>query len=147
MSACSAELVGPHEAAPPTVFLVEDHREMREIMSEFLSLAEGLVVVGEAGTGEEALTRLENGGRPDLLLIDVSLPGMSGLELLEAVRERWPEVRCLMVSGHGQEEHVRRALRAGSRGYVLKGDPYELPEAVRRVMDGGVFLSAKLRRF
>lgn len=125
------------------MFLVEDHEEMREVLVQFLTLDPDVRVAGAVESAEDALESLED-ERPDLLVIDVSLPGMSGLDLLDVVSERWPGVRCLVLSGHGQPEHVDRALRAGARAYVLKGNPYELREAVRAVMDGEVYLSDRL---
>lgn len=127
-----------------TIFIVEDHEDMRFGLSEFLSLQDGFAVLGGAATAEEALRTLET-TRPDLLLVDVALPGMTGLELVGRVADRWPEIRCVIVSGHAQAEHVDRALTAGARGYVVKGNPYELPRALREVAAGRRFLSCTLR--
>jgi DNA-binding NarL/FixJ family response regulator len=127
-----------------SVFLVEDHPLMRMTLTDYVGLFPGLHVSGTAATAEEALESVQH-DRPDLMLIDVSLPGMTGLDLVERLHERWPELPCLMLSGHGQPEHVRRALDAGARGYILKGDPYELGPAIRHVLDGDVYISDTLR--
>lgn len=127
-----------------TIYIVEDHDDMRRILAEFLTVQSGLEVLGGAATAEEALESLER-DQPNLLLVDVALPGMSGLELLERVRSRWPGVRCVILSGHGQREHVERALEAGAWGYILKGNPHEVPTALHRVIEGEVFLSETIR--
>lgn len=127
------------------IFLVEDHPLMREVMRDYLGALAGFEVCGEAVTGEEALERLGDADA-DLVLVDTSLPKMSGIDLVAAVTERWRELPCLMLSGHGQETYVARALDAGARGYVLKGDPSELPKAILRVLEGGRYLSPSLHR-
>jgi DNA-binding NarL/FixJ family response regulator len=125
------------------IYLVEDHPLMRATLSEYLATAPDLRLCGTAATGELALEALAS-DPPDLLLVDVSLPGMSGLELVENVVQRWPGVACVILSGHPQPAHVERALQAGARGYILKGNPYEIPEAIRHVLDGGTYLSEGL---
>lgn len=70
---------------------------------------------------------------------------MDGIDFVAAAQQRWPGLACLMFSGHGQEHYVTRALNVGARGYVLKGDPSELPEAIRSVLRGGDYLSPNLR--
>ena len=125
------------------VYVVEDHMGMRMVLREFIEREAGLAVCGAAETAEEALealARLE----ADLALVDVSLPGMSGIDLVEVALERWPHLVFLMYSGHGETGYVKRALAVGARGYVLKGDPYELPEAIRQVMRGERYVSAAL---
>lgn len=131
-------------SVPVKLFIVEDHLVMREMLVAFLTNRSGYEVCGAAESAEEALGRLGELGY-ELALIDVSLPGISGIELVEAIRLRWPDIRCLMISGHGERSYVERALEAGARGYVLKGDPYELPEAIEQVMSGETYLSESLR--
>ena len=129
---------------PWKIFIVEDHPVMREMLIAFLTKRSGYEVCGAAESAEEALERLGESGC-ELALIDVSLPGISGIELAQAIRLRWPDIRCLMISGHGERSYVEGAMEAGARGYVLKGDPYELPEAIELVMSGGTYLSEPLR--
>ena len=129
---------------PLKIFIVEDHAIMREMLSAFLSDLPDYEVCGAAEAAEEALGRLGEAA-PDLVLVDVSLPGMSGIELVEAIQHRWPELRCLMLSGHGEKGYVERALAAGAQGYILKGNPYELPEAIEQAMSGETYLSESLR--
>ncbi|TDX28461.1 response regulator receiver domain-containing protein [Modicisalibacter xianhensis] len=127
------------------VFVVEDHPLMRDMLSEFLATEEGIDVVGVEESAEAALERLPD-PLPDLFLIDMSLPGMSGIELLRQLRERRPGSCCAMLSGHGERHYVEQALDAGARGYILKGEPDELPLAIQRILAGEQFISHELQR-
>lgn len=77
----------------------------------------------------------------DLVLVDISLPQMNGAELIAIIRDRWPHLPCLVLSGHGETTYIERARNAGARGYLLKGTPYELPEAVRRILAGAEYFA------
>ena len=129
---------------PLKIFIVEDHPIMRETLAAFVGDQPGYEVLAAAPTAEEALERLEE-VEVDLVLVDVSLPGMSGIDLVGEIGARWPALMCLMISGHGEAAYVERALAAGARGYVLKGNPYELPGAIRDVTRGETYLSASLK--
>ena len=118
---------------------------MREALAAFLAEAPGYEVCGAAATAEEALDRLVEISSCDLMLVDVSLPGQSGIDLVRQVHGRRLELKCLMLSGHGERGYAERALAADARGYVLKGDPYELPGAIDAVMRGETYLSESLR--
>lgn len=126
------------------IYIVEDHEMMREMMTEFLTMAPDLHVAGQAKTAESALEELAS-TTVHLLLIDVALPGMSGIELVSEVRNRWPGLPCLMYSGHGEIAYARRALENGANGYVLKGNPDELVEAIHNVLSGKKYVSAPLK--
>jgi DNA-binding NarL/FixJ family response regulator len=126
------------------IFIVEDHPVMRSTLSGFIQNKPGLEVVGVAATGAEALERLAE-VEADLSLIDVRLPGMSGLKLVEQLRERYPNLLCLMLSGHGEIPYIRHAFREGAQGYVLKGKPSEILEAIQAVSSGGTYLSPTLQ--
>ena len=126
------------------IFIVEDHPIMRSTLSGFIQNKPGLEVVGVAATGAEALERLAE-VEADLSLIDVRLPGMSGLELVEHLQERYPQLLCLILSGHGETPYIRHAFRAGARGYILKGNPPEVLEAIQAVSGGKTYLSPALR--
>jgi DNA-binding NarL/FixJ family response regulator len=126
------------------IFIIEDHPVMRYTLSNFLRKTLHLEVCGAAATGAEALERLAE-VEADLVLVDVLLPGMSGLELLYQLKERYPELLCLVLSGHGEELYIQHAFKAGARGYVLKGDPPELKKAIETVRGGGTYLSPALR--
>jgi two-component system nitrate/nitrite response regulator NarL len=125
------------------VVLVEDHPVVLEGLRRGLQEV-GVLVCGTAQSAEEAL-RLAELGQVELALVDVSLPDMSGIELVRALRRAHPGLRCLMVSGHAQRSYAADALAAGACGYVLKGNAAELIQAVRSVLDGNVYLSRILR--
>jgi DNA-binding NarL/FixJ family response regulator len=127
------------------VFIVEDHEDMRTVLIDFLGLAVGVDVCGTASTAEEAIVSLRDLGA-DLAVVDVSLPGMSGIDLVQQLRGSHPGLACLMLSGHGEIRYVQRALDAGARGYVLKGDARELPHAIDDILAGGIYLSEPVRQ-
>lgn len=114
------------------------------MVASYLSSVAGLTVCGTAESGEEALETLPESGC-DLALVDVSMPGMSGIELVRHLRAQSPEVKCLMLSGHLGEGYVTDALKAGARGYVGKGDPAALLEAITEVLGGGRYISEPFR--
>lgn len=126
------------------VYLVEDSKFMRESLVDFMEEFLGYEVKGTAGTAEEAQEQLD-GSTVDVVLVDTALPGMDGIELVGKLLKRWPALPCLMLSGHAESVYVERALEAGARGYVLKGNPDEISEAVQVTLEGGTFLSAPLK--
>jgi DNA-binding NarL/FixJ family response regulator len=129
-------------AVPVRVYIVEDHPVMREIIQDYLALNSELEICGMAGSAEEASMAL-GATAPDVVMVDLSLPGRSGLELVEEIRERWG-TPCLILSGHGERTYVARAFACGARGYVLKGNPRDIPAAIQRVLAGEIHLSAEL---
>ena len=123
------------------VLIVDDHPLVRKGMSVSFEEAMGFEVCGEAADAEEALKALE-ACEPHLLVLDISLPGMSGLELMKRTRSDYPDVQVLVVSRHDENLYAERVLRAGARGYVMKLEASEvIVEAARTVLDGGVYLS------
>lgn len=130
--------MNPVPRRPPSrVFIVDDHPLVRRALGRLLGLEPGLRVVGEAASAEEALAQLgEN--LPDLLLVDFSLPGVDGAELVRRLGRTHPGVCCLVVSSHHEALYVQAALAAGARGYVTKGDADGLTLAIRRVLAGEV---------
>ncbi len=127
------------------IFIVDDHPVMRMGLTCLINAAEGLRVLGEAGSAGEALAKLEEIDPPDLILVDVSLPDQNGLELLKALKLVAPHSQTLVISSHDEEVYAERVLRAGGRGYVSKDRaPDQLVEAVRQVLGGGVFLSPSM---
>lgn len=115
------------------IFLVEDHEVVRKTLAAFLEREPDMHVCGEAGSGQDALDQLET-IRPDLLLLDVSLPGIDGISLLEVVRERWPELRCIILSGHAEAVYRRQAAAAGALTYIDKRSVKEIVPAIRRAL-------------
>ncbi|PMR72681.1 response regulator [Billgrantia endophytica] len=125
------------------VFVVEDHAFMREMLREYINQEEDLEVCETAESGEVALERLEQ-ITPDLVLIDLSLTGITGLDLISRLKERHPGLQCAILSGHGERRYVDQALAAGAQGYILKGDPDELPGAIRQMIQGQRYISNTL---
>lgn len=126
------------------VYLVEDHDVMREMIGEFLESRAGLTVVGGAATAGAAFAELE-GLDVELVLVDTSLPDMNGIELVRRLLDRRPSILCLMYSGHEETFYVERALEAGAKGYLVKGNPRELPDAIQQVLNGDTYLSRAVR--
>ena len=119
---------------------------MRRMLKDYIQAEPDLEVCGTAASGSEALEALSD-GTADLVVVDMSLPKMSGIDLVEVLLARQPALRCLMYSGHSEPSYVKRARAAGARGYVLKGGPDELPKAIRQVLGGEEYLSEPLRRY
>ena len=122
------------------VLIADDHAVLRAGLRMLLDAEPDIEVVGEARDGLEVLTRVR-ALAPDVLLLDLAMPGMGGLEVLRRVREMSPQTRVLILTMHEEEEYLREALRAGGAGYVLKrAAAEELLSAIRAVYHGGVYL-------
>jgi len=129
---------------PRMILLVDDHPLTRHGMAQLISGEPDLVVCGEAGNAERALESVRT-HHPDLVLVDVTLPGKPGLELIKDLNSLFPEVLVLVVSMHDESLYAERALRAGARGYLMKSaGGEELIKAIRQVFAGQVYLSEKL---
>jgi DNA-binding NarL/FixJ family response regulator len=123
------------------VLLVEDHGLVRAGFRALLDGISGVQVVGEAADGRSGLSMISL-KKPHVVLMDIALPKLNGLEVLERVVKDHPKVQVVMLSMHANEEYVSRALRGGARGYVLKdADISELELALRAVAEGNVYLS------
>jgi DNA-binding NarL/FixJ family response regulator len=123
------------------VLLVEDHTLMRQGIKELLGREPDITIVGEVGDGRQAVLAVER-QQPDVVLMDLSLPGLDGISATRQIRERCPAVRVLVLSMHQSKSHVSHALRAGASGYVLKqSTATELALALRAVAAGDTFLS------
>lgn len=119
------------------VLLADDHTVMRAGTRRILEDEPDLVVVGEAGNGEEAL-RLAQDDLPDVVLLDIAMPNMDGIKACRELCARWPEVRVLVLTGHDNDTLVRTFYRLGAHGYLLKSaGPHELVSAIREVFQGG----------
>lgn len=126
------------------LLLVDDHPVVREGLRSCLGAHPALAVVGEAGSGEEAL-RLAVRLRPDLVLMDINLPGISGIEAATRLRVVAPKIKVLILSVHENREYAAEVARCGARGYVLKdAAPAELLQAIEAVHRGGAFISPKV---
>ncbi len=124
--------------------LVDDHALVRAGLRTLLESIDGVAVVAEAGNGEEAL-QLAADLRPDLVVMDIAMPRLSGLDAAVRIREALPGTRVLILSMHASDDYVRRALRSGAAGYLLKdAAAVELELAVRAVMRGETYLSPRV---
>lgn len=131
-------------AAPIRLVIVDDHALVRDGLRARLAVVPGLQVIGEAASGAEALVLAAELG-PDLMLVDVGMRGMNGIELATALRERHPSIRVLMLSMYDNREYVLSAIRAGARAYVLKESPTEeILAAISAVWAGGNYFSAQV---
>lgn len=127
-----------------SLVLVEDHPILARTIERFLTRYEDISIVATIESAEAALAQLPDLA-VDLALIDVSLPGMSGIDLVATLHEQQPDLNCLILSGHTEPDYVRRALSAGAQGYITKGKPALLIDAVRRVLAGEIYISEELR--
>ena len=122
------------------ILLVDDHAVLRAGLRALLEAEPGFQVVGEAGTGEEGV-RLAGQARPDVVVMDLSMPGMGGLEAVRRIAALNQGTRVLVLTMHGEEEHLLPVLEAGGSGYVTKKSAdEELIEAIHTVARGDVFL-------
>jgi DNA-binding NarL/FixJ family response regulator len=127
--------------ASKRLFLIEDHPLFRAGLMAYLETEPDLIVAGQAATADEALTGLRQ-TECDCIVLDVSLPGSNGLELLKRIRAAHPEVRILVISMHDESQYALKALQAGAQGYVTKREtPGTLLEAVRTVLEGETYVS------
>jgi DNA-binding NarL/FixJ family response regulator len=128
------------------LLLVDDHWLVRASLKSLLDDFKGVEVVAEASNGREALEQIAQ-HRPDLILMDISMPELNGVEATRRIVDQHPDTRVIVLSMHASEEHVLRALRAGASGYVLKGSaPRELELAIDAVARGQLFLSPAISR-
>ena len=124
-----------------SVVIVDDHALVRQGLRRYLEMAKDVTVAGEASTGREALELLDALGGADIVLLDVRMPEMDGLEAARRIRLRHPEVRVIMLTAYDERQFVVEAVRAGARGYVLKAaDAEHLIEAIRLVADGNIII-------
>jgi DNA-binding NarL/FixJ family response regulator len=126
-----------------SILLVEDHAAFANALLHILNRDENLNVVAVAETAEQALEQLPE-LRVDLVLVDVSLPQMSGISLVAALREKYPDLPCVMLSGHLSAQYARRALDAGARGYLLKDNPMGILTGIQHIVKGEIYVSEEL---
>jgi DNA-binding NarL/FixJ family response regulator len=124
--------------------MVDDHDVVRRGIRSILAADPDLDIVGEAAGGLEAVRKAEE-LRPDLILLDISLPDISGIDVAVRVRKASPNSQILFVSQHDSVQAANASLKTGARGFVAKADvARELPIAIRTVLDGKIFLSERL---
>lgn len=127
------------------IYLVDDHEIVRRGLVQFINGHDNLEVCGESSNANTAIARI-NEAKPDVAIIDLSLEGTSGIDLIKAVKSRHPHTRILTLTMHSESEYIKRALNSGSEGYVLKSEPAEqIIEAIDYLMSGKTYMSACLR--
>ena len=130
--------------APLRVLLVDDHEIARKGIRSVLTKDSSLVVVSEAAYGEEAVKKSEE-LHPDVILLDISLPGISGIQAAQRIRVVSPESRIIFVSQHDSIQIAKDALNVGARGYVVKSDAgRDLLRGIQTVLEGKTFVSSTL---
>lgn len=128
------------------IILVEDHPIVRQGLAQLINHQPGLTVIGEADTAARAL-ELVRANKPDLVVLDVSLPKTSGLELIKQLKAEKPNLPMLVISMHDETLYAERALRAGARGYIMKKEPSEkMLLAINRVLKGEIYVSDRMKQ-
>ncbi|HEX3720702.1 MAG TPA: response regulator transcription factor [Verrucomicrobiae bacterium] len=140
----SAPVANGGKKNPTRIVIVDDHPLLRKGVGQLINNEKDLLVVGEAEDAAKALTAIET-SKPDVALIDISLGGASGIELLKNIKARFPKLQVLVLSMHDESVYAHRALRAGASGYIMKQEATEkVLTALRKVLRGEVYLSDRL---
>jgi DNA-binding NarL/FixJ family response regulator len=127
-----------------SIFIVDDHPLVRSGFQQLIAGEADLSICGEAGTVSEALEKVMR-HKPDVAIVDISLPDGNGLELVKRLRIRSPKTRILVISMHDEELFAERALRAGVQGYINKQEAAEkVIEAIREILSGKLYLSRRM---
>ncbi len=131
---------------PIRVVIADDHSLVRQGLRRYLEMAGDIDVVGEASNGTEVLRMIDNGsGEPDVVLLDIRMPEMDGLETARRIRVRHPDIGIIMLTAYDDRQFVVEAVRAGARGYVLKArDAEHLIQTVRLVAGGNMVIDPQL---
>ena len=136
----------PAQTVPVSIVLADDHDLVRSGIRALLSQIAGVSVVAEARDGNELIAAVER-LHPDIVMTDISMPGMDGLSAIAALHERYPELRLVIISTHDSAELVKRAVAHGACGYLTKdASPFELEQAVRSVMAAGSYFGSAIAR-
>src|ERR1700745_3252901 len=126
------------------VFLVDDHPIVRQGLALFIEREPDLMVCGEAADATPALQAIRESA-PDFVILDISLNGPDGLELLKPLRVRYPNLPALVLSMHDESVYAERALRAGANGYIMKQEATEkVLVAIRRILNGEIYVSERI---
>ena len=126
------------------IFLADDHSILREGMKYLIKTNTGYEVIGESGDGKEALEKIEK-LKPDIALLDISMPTMTGIEVTRQIRKYVPRTRVIVFSRHNSEEYVNQVMKHGAKGYVLKDDTGDdLLKAIKEVLLGNIYVSSSI---
>ncbi len=132
------------EKSVKRLVLIDDHPIMRHGLAQLIRAEDGLDVIGEAGSAREGL-EIVGKLKPDLAVIDLTLPDKNGLELVKDIRALHPSTQCIVLSMHDETLYGERSLRAGARGYVMKEEAADhLVTAIHKVISGGLYVSESL---
>jgi DNA-binding NarL/FixJ family response regulator len=135
---------GKPTADKSRVFIVDDHTMFREGLRQLIEREASLIVCGDAPDAVEALRGIR-ASKPDVVIVDISLAGASGIELIKDIKAEYEELPVLVVSMHDESLYAERALRAGAMGYVMKHEPAKtVKAAIRKVLGGDMYLSEKM---
>jgi DNA-binding NarL/FixJ family response regulator len=126
------------------ILIADDHAIVREGLKQIISQTQDMVVVAEASNGQEAIDRFTR-NNIDLVVLDISMPGKNGLDVLCEIRSKRPELPVLILSMHQEGQYAIRVLKAGASGYLTKESaPDELIKAIRQISHGGKYISPSL---
>jgi DNA-binding NarL/FixJ family response regulator len=126
------------------IYLVDDHPLMRKGIAMTLDLEMDFEVCGQAESAEEAISDIP-AKKPDIVVIDISLPGMNGIELIKHLKAQNPDLLMLVVSRHDEDMYAERAIKAGARGYLMKMEAGDvIVNAIRRILKGHIYLSEEI---
>jgi DNA-binding NarL/FixJ family response regulator len=126
------------------IVIADDHSIVREGLKRIVSSIEDMEVAGEAGNGTEVMQRVRELAF-DVLVLDLSMPGRSGMDLIKLIRTEKPQLRILVLSMHQELQYAVRAIKNGASGYLTKESaPAQLEQAIRKVASGGAFISAEV---
>jgi DNA-binding NarL/FixJ family response regulator len=129
-----------------SILIVEDHPIFAQVLLRFLKERGNIDVAAVVGSAEEALAEIPD-LEVDLVLVDVSLPVRSGISLVLVLHQKYPDLPCVMLSGHLSAQYARRSLEAGARGYLIKDHAEGILEGIRHVLNGEIYVSKELRNF
>jgi len=126
------------------IITTDDHPTIRDGIINVLSHEKDIEVIGSAENGAVLLSMLEN-NKPDLILIDINMPVMNGIDAIKVIKSKYPEIKLIVFSQYDEKRFVKRVLKEGANGYLLKSaDANELLKAIRMVIGGGMYLSDEL---
>lgn len=133
------------------VFLVDDHSVVRRGIEAYLELVDDIATVGEAGNGKQSIDRIDGlvaaGTQPDVVVMDLLMPEMDGIEATAAIKERWPEIEVVALTSFIEEDKIHGALQAGATGYLLKdATAAEVAAAIRSAYNGQMHLDPTVAR-
>ena len=132
------------DTARKRVYVVDDHLILRQGLTVLINGTPDLMLCGESSTAEEALQAIPQ-AKPHIAIVDLSLEGTSGLELIKSLHSRHPELLILVLSMHDESFFAERVLRAGANGYIMKHQAIsELEKAIRKILEGGIYVSANM---